>query len=98
PALGDVAREPHRAHDFALAPQRKDAELKYLARRPVELDLAFRGTAGERVVQQLVQRVLREHFTRARAGKAARDRVADDLAADAVDHNDRVGRLVERGE
>ena len=48
-------------------------------------------------MQQLVDRVLGEHLTVTRAVEPAPG-VAHDLAADAIDDDDRVGRLVERGQ
>ena len=96
--LRDVAGERDRAHDLAVAAQRERAQLEHLARRAVELELALRRDAVERGVQQLVDRVLGEHLAVARAVEAPRRRVAHDLAPDAIDDDDRVGRLVERGE
>ena len=98
PRLGDVARERDRADDLAVAAQRERAQLQHLAGRPVELELAFGAVAGERFLHQLGDRLLGEDLARARAGEAPRDRVAHDLAPDAVDDDDRVARLVERGE
>ena len=98
PRLGDVARERDRADDLAVAPQRERAQLEHLTGRPVELELALRRDAVERGLQQLVDRVLGEHLAVTRAVEPAGRRVAHDLATDAVDDDDRVGRLVERGE
>ena len=98
PRLRDVAGERDRADDLAVAPQRERAQLQHLTGRSVELELAFGAVTGERVLHELGDRLLGEHLTGARAGEAARDRVAHDLATDAIDDDDRVARLVERGE
>ena len=98
PRLRHVSRERDRADHLAVAPERERPQLEHLTRRPVELELALRRDAVERGVQQLVDRVLREHLAVARAVEAARRRVAHDLTTDAVDDDDRVGRLVERGQ
>ena len=88
-----------RAHDFAVAPQRE--------RRGAAAPAAAVRTAGARVptcalssasCSSSLDRVLGEHLTRARVREPARDRVAHDLAPDAIDDDDRIGRLVERGE
>ena len=98
PRLGDVAGERDRADHFAVAAERERAELEHLARRTVELELALRGDPFERGVQQLRHRVLGEHLAVPGAVEAASRRVAHDLTTDAVDDDDRVGRLVERGQ
>ena len=98
PSLRHVAGERHRADHLAVASERERTELEHLTRRSVELELALRRDTVERGVQQLVDRVLREHLAVARAVEAARRRVAHDLTTDAVDDDDRVGRLVERGQ
>ena len=98
PRLGDVARERDRTDDLAVAAQRERAQLQHLARRSVERKLAFRAVAGQRLLQQLRDRVLGEHLAGAGAGETTRHRVAHDLTTDAVDDDDRVARLVERGE
>ena len=96
--LGDVARERDRADDLAVAAQRERAQLQHLAGRAVELELALGAVPGERLLHELGDRLLGEDLAGARAGEAPRHRVAHDLAADAVDDDDRVARLVERGE
>ena len=55
-------------------------------------------TPSSAACSELVDRVLGEHLAVTRAGEAAGRRVAHDLATDAVDDDDRVGRLVERGQ
>ena len=98
PRLGDVAGERDRADDLAVAAQRERPELEHLARRTVELQLALRRDAVERGVQQLVDRVLGEHLAVPGAVEPTGRRVAHDLTADAIDDDDRVGCLVERGQ
>src|SRR5205823_7395712 len=88
PGLRYVARKCNGADDLAIAPERERTELEHLTRRSVELQLALRRDAVERRMQQLFDRVLREHFTVARAFEAAGRGVAHDLTTDPVDDHD----------
>ena len=96
--LRDVARERDRADDLAVAAQRERAQLQHLAGRAVELKLPFRAVSRQRLLHQLRDRFFGEDLPGARTRKAAGHRVAHHFAPDAVDHDDRVARLVERGE
>ena len=98
PRLRDVTRERDRAHDLAVAPKRERSQLEHLAGRAVELELALRRDAVERGAQELVDGVLGEHLAVARAVEPAGRCVAHDLTPDAIDDDDRVGCLVERGQ
>ena len=96
--LGNVTRECDRADDFGVAAERERAQLQDLARRAVELELAFRAVSIQCDLQQIGNGLLGEELAGACLREATRHRIPDDLAADPVDDDDRIGRLVERGE
>ncbi len=98
PGLGDIPGKCNRADDLAVAAQRERAQLQHLPRRAVQRQLPFGAVTGERFLHELGDRFFGQHLTGPGAGEAPRDRVAHDLAPDAIDDDDGVARLVERGE
>ena len=97
--LGDVAGERHCADHLTRGVQRERGEVQHLARRPVELELALRrpgrrepGAGAPPSASSAM------HVAVARAAEVLRGRVADDLAADPVDDDDAVDRLIERAD
>ena len=99
PRLRDVAGERDRADDLAVAAQRERAQLQHLAGRAVELELALGAVtrSSASCTSSAIASSASTSPVRAPAKRRA-DRVAHDLTADAVDDDDRVARLVERGQ
>src|SRR5258708_2077613 len=82
----------------AVARHGERAQVPHRPRWAVGLELALGAVPGEGVLHELGDRLLGQYLTGTRRREPPRHRVAHDLAADAVDHHDRVARFVERGE
>ena len=94
--LRDVVRERDGADHLTGRVQRERAQVQHLARRTVELDLAFGDASGQRLLEQLGERVLRDHFAVARPFEVVRGRVPEHFPSDPVHDDDPVRCLVER--
>ena len=93
----DTSREKRDgAHDLTVTTEGNERSWSTSRGRAEELQLALRRDPVERDLQELLDRVLGEHLAVAGAVEAARGGVAHDLAADAIDDDDGIGRLVER--
>ena len=96
PRLRDVVRERDCADHLTGRVQRERAQVQHLTRRTVELDLTFGDSAGQRLLQQLGERVLGDDLAMARAFEVVRGRVPQHFPPDPVHDDDSVGCLIER--
>ena len=67
--LRDVARERHRADHLTRRVERERGQVQHLARRSVELELALGDPPGERLLQELRERVVGDDVAVARAAE-----------------------------